>query len=320
MKAAFALANARFWVRPYEFEGDGSTGAAADVVTLEVAGKTRTFWLKALENRLFFREVGRDEDWNFGALEELDEAEKSDLPAALAKVLASENYGRVVLPVSVPRPCFLLVSPDGRIRCGVPQSSPHAIFERKAPHTMWTNRFLDWKPGAFHVIGTPHLLKAKVPDFMAELAKTECPLIDAHWAAGSQQEWENLIKAFFHEHWSQAEQNNKAPFCVLWELDSACSTREMDLDFYRAYLPLSARRGDIFVLHRDSRRLLRFIETQFRFVGQQANAWDYCAHLTLRGAVNSPTHHEILEAHLFLRGWIHQRLPPEQARQWLEFS
>ena len=63
------LPNARFWVRPYEFEGDGSTGAAQAMETVNVGGRERTFWLKELEDRLFFREVGRGEEWNFGSLE-----------------------------------------------------------------------------------------------------------------------------------------------------------------------------------------------------------------------------------------------------------
>ena len=313
-------AEARFWVRPYEFEGDGSHGAAADVASLEVGGKMRTFWLKTLENRLFFREVGRDENWNFGALDELSETEKLDLPAALARVVANENYGRVVLPMSVPRPCYLLVTPDGRIRCGVPQNSLHAFFERKPSHTMFDNHFLDWRPGAFHVISTHHALYAKVPDFWHELADIRAPLISARWATGSQQEWESAIQAFFFRCWSQLTYSNDASFCVLWEVQSAWSMGEPRCNFYCS-AALLMRAGEQISLNRYPKKRLRFIEKKMSFVGQQEGNWrSHIQPLNLSGIIHAPTNHEILEAHLYLRDWIHQRLPPERARQWLDFS
>lgn len=39
----------------------------------------------------------------------------------------------------------------------------------------------------------------------------------------------------------------------------------------------------------------------------------------LRGSVTAPTHHEILEAHVFLREWVNQKLPPAKAKKWLDF-
>lgn len=186
----------------------------------------RAFWIKTLENRLFFREIGRDEAWNFGAIEELDAAEQSDLPMALANVLANENYGRVLLPASLPRPCYLLAAPDGRIRCGVPQNTLHAFFERKPSHTMFNNHFLNWRPRAFHVVGRPHFIEAEAPRFWEELSKSSAPLVAAQWNRGSQPEWEKVLGAFFFRYWSQIEETSNAPFSIVWQLESSRSMRE----------------------------------------------------------------------------------------------
>ena len=185
--------NARFWVRPYEFEGDGSTGAAEDVVSLEIGGRLRTFWLKSLEGRLFFREVGRNEDWNFGAL---DVSDGGDLPRVLVSVLESERYGRVVLPLEAPRPCFLLAASRGQIQCRVPARQLSASTERTPPHTMFDSAFLDWAPKSFGVIASDHFLSAEVPNFWNELTQSAAPVIEPHWARGSLQEWKRTMRAF----------------------------------------------------------------------------------------------------------------------------
>lgn len=310
--------NARFWVRPYEFEGDSSHGAADDVASLEVGGKTRTFWLKTLENRLFFREIGRDENWNFGALEELSESEKSDLPMALANVLANENYGRVVLAVSTPRPCLLLAAPDGRVRCGVPQNSLHAFFERKRSHTMFNNHFLDWRPGAFYVISTYHALYEKVPEFWHELANIPVPLLSAHWATGSRNEWERTLQALFFCFWPEFTKTDEL-LMVKWNLQSACMISDMA---FRYEFEFANRPSQWWIRHPlpvTLQRRLRYVRKQNRFVGQEGGYYKITP-LEISGIIRAPTHHEILEAHFQLRDWVSGHLPPERVRQWLDFS
>ena len=314
------LAAARFWVRPFEFEGDGSTGAAADVASLEVGGKTRMFWLKTLHNRLFFREIGRDESWNFGALEALSEPEKSDLPLALAHVLASDNYGRVLLPDSPPMPCYLLNAPDGRVRCGVPRSALHAFFERKHPHTMWNNHFLDWRPGAFKVIGTSHSLHCNAPEFVEKLDDIPVPSIGARWERGSQQEWRDVLQAFFFRQWPYLRRFGDANFAVQWRYQGEWAMGNSFFRYHRVDLSSAIAWMNDCELEKPEARRLRFIQNQFCFGGQEENGYGGCKPLWLNGTIHAPTHHEILEAHLYLRDWIGQRLPLERARQWLDFS
>ncbi len=323
MDNAISLADARFWVRPYEFEGDGSTGAALDVATVEVGGKTRTFWLKTLENRLFFREIGRDENWNFGALDELDDAEHSDLPSALANVLARENYGRVVLPDSPLCPSYLLAAPAGRIRCAVPQNSLHAFFERKYPHTMFNNHFLDWRPGAFQVISTYHSLQNNVPEFLEKTDNIPTPKISAHWSVGSQAEWERTLQAVCLCHWPNLNHNGNL-VAIEWNLQSACAIKEMAFQYEFEFTTRPSQWWIQTPLPRALQGRLRYVRKQNLFVGQTENIHRHILPrilpIEISGTIHAPTHHEILEAHFYLRDWINQRLPPESARQWLDFS
>ncbi len=314
--------NARFWVRPYEFEGDGSHGAAENVASLEVGGKTRTFWLKTLENRLFFREVGRDENWNFGAIDELSDAEKSALPSALARVLASENYGRVVLPDSPSSPFYLLAALDGRIRCDVPKHSLHAFFDHKYPHTMWNNSFLDWRPGAFQKIGTFHSIRYNAPEFSEKLGDIPVPVIAAHWSVGSQKEWEHMLQTLCFCFWPEFN-NIEDLVAIEWYLQSDFSMKDglflCGLEF-ATDIPSETQRP---LLHALQRRL-RYVRKQNLFAGQKRNPrpnmLPFIVPEEISGTIHAPTHHEILEAHLYLRDWINQRLPPERAREWLDFS
>jgi hypothetical protein len=62
------LEHANFWVRPFQFRGDGSSGAAHAFARIEIGGKEREFWLKVVENRLFFAKriavrIGRSGVW-----------------------------------------------------------------------------------------------------------------------------------------------------------------------------------------------------------------------------------------------------------------
>ena len=318
-KDATSLASARFWVRPHEFEGDGSTGAALDVAAVEVGGKTRTFWLKTLENRLFFREIGRDENWNFGALEPLT---NDDLPLELERVLASENYGRVVLPDSPLSPLYLLAVLDGRVRCGVPKHSLHAFFDHKYPHTMLNNHFLDWRPGAFQKISTSHSIHENAPEFSEEIRDIPVPVIPAHWAMGSQAEWEHTLESLFFCFWSDFN-NIEDLVAVEWNLQSTFSMEDglfrCELEFAK-YISAETQRPLLYALH--SR--LRYVRKQNLFVGQTENIHRHILPrilpIEISGTIHAPTNHEILEAHLFLRDWINERLPPDKARQWLEFS
>lgn len=309
--------NARFWVRPYEFEGDGSTGAALDVATVEVAGKTRTFWLKTLENRLFFRETGRDENWNFGAIEELSESEKSDLPMALANVLTSENYGRVVLPSFASRPKYLLVSPDDKFSTRVPNVSATWQSDWKPQSSARVRPFLDWSPGVFGSIAN-YQRQQIPPDYFAMLQQTPVPVMNAYWARGSQPEWERVVKSFFVYYLSRSAEPSE-PSSLTWRLHSAWSLGEMSFWHYQGF-PKPIWMFPNFGISRSMQKRLRFIKGEFRFAGQKEGVNGSCRPLTLQGIVTQPTHHEILEAHLYLRDWIHQRLPPERARQWLDFS
>ena len=318
-KDATSLASARFWVRPYEFEGDGSTGAALDVAAVEVGGKTRTFWLKALENRLFFREIERDENWNFGALELLT---NDDLPLELERVLASENYGRVVLPDSPLCPCYLLVAPAGRIRCAVPRNSLHAFFERKPPHTMFNNHFLDWRPGAFQVISTYHSLRDNVPEFLEKTDDIPTPKIPAHWFVGSQAEWKRALQSLFFCYWPNLNHSGDL-VAIEWNLQSACAIKEMAFRYEFEFTTRPSQWRTQPPLSRAFQRQIRYVRKQNLFVGQTENIHRHILPrilpIEISGTIHAPTNHEILEAHLFLRDWINQKLPPEKAKKWLDF-
>lgn len=316
--------NARFWVRPYEFEGDGSLGVATDVASLEVAGKTRTFWLKMLENRLFFREVGRDESWNFGAIEELNDSEKSDLPMALANVLANENYGRVVLPGEAPRPCLYLVGPDSRFWFGSPQNQ---LQERGvwSPHKATRFQIFLERPARYFKTlvecNSEHGFD-KEQELFAQLYKLPRPILRPKWIVGSEQEWRRVVTAFFHFWWPQFREEFESEDLIEWQLWSAWAMEPMELNRFSSWgywIPVSYSAPPL-------RRRAQYLIDQFCWIGagktKATGCWgqkiDFGPH-ALRGTVSSPTHHEILEAHVFLRDWINQRLPAKQARRWLEF-
>ena len=326
---ATSPAKARFWVRPYEFEGDGSHGAAEDVASLEVGGKTRTFWLKTLENRLFFREVGRDENWNFGAREELSDAEKSDLPLALARVLASENYGRVVLLKEELCPCFGLAHPDGQVRCHVPNHSLNVIRRWKPtvfagpepkPESQQQN-FLDWNLNDIGLDSPSQLFH----EFRHFLKNIPTPIIEFQWIRGSHQEMNDILKSFIVHYWSELVAN--CPFtetvrCIGWNYTTAWQMREPQF-YLTCYFDIQLHRGQYLWLGKtpEIQKFLDAIVEQFHLIGQGENPTDKkCCPYTAKEKISAPTHHEILEAHLFLRDWINQRLPPERARQWLDFS
>lgn len=202
--------NARFWVRPYEFEGDGSTGAADAVATLEFDGKLRTFWLKKLEGRLFFREVGRGEEWTFGALK-LGEA---DLP----KILESDSYGRVVLPNDAPRPCLYLVGPDNRFWFGSPQTH---LRERGvwSPHkAARVQLFLERPIRYFKTLAdcnSEHAFDQEQETF-AQLYEMPLPTLRQKWVVGSEQEWRRVVTAFFYHWWPQFREMCESEDLIEW--------------------------------------------------------------------------------------------------------
>ncbi len=313
------LDQARFWVRPYEFEGDGSHGAANSIASLEVTGKTRTFWLKTLENRLFFREVGRDESWNFSAIEELRESEKSDLPTALANVLASENYGRVVLPDGLWRAHHLLVAPDDRLwtLVGGVEVSPESRW--KSQKSARARHFLDWPPGVFSSITRYRFHPAGLPDFLAELNRSPVPSIAPCWLLGSQQEWERVIKSLFICCGLGASEPVEKS-SIVWDLSSAYSQHGMIFGFLWQMSDMLEISPSFNLYSRPIEQRARFIINQFSFIGQTHYNGENCRAFKIEGVINAPTNHEILEAQLYLRDWINQRLPPEQARRWLDFS
>ena len=312
--------NARFWVRPYEFEGDGSHGAAEDVASLEVGGKTRTFWLKTLENRLFFREIGRDENWNFGALDELSETEKLDLPSALARVLANESYGRVVLPRDVQRPCLFLATRDERALLLAPGCSLRAQGAWMPQNSARARPFLDRSPGVFESL---NLKKCRgqltIDQAFAEIYQLPIRVIRCRWLRGTQPEWERVVKAFFHLWWTHFHAALEADEPIQWELQSAWAMQAPQF-YLKKPLYHGFYRSD-FQWSLESRA--DFLRTQFLFVGQGKEikylGMDITGACALHGIVSQPTHHEILEAHLFLRDWINQKLPSAKAKKWLDF-
>ena len=318
-KDATSLAGARFWVRPYEFEGDGSTGAADDVASLEVGGKTRTFWLKTLENRLFFREIGRDENWNFGALELLT---NDDLPLELERVLASENYGRVVLPNDARRPCLFLATPDERVLLLAPRSFICAQGVWMPQNSARARLFLDRSPAIFGSLSFDKCRGQKtIKQAFAEIYQSPIRVIRRRWLRGTQSEWECVVKAFFLLWWTHLHTASDADEPIRWELQSAWAMQAPQF-YLKEPLYHGFHRSD-FQWPLESRA--DFLRTQFLFVGQgKYKHTDYLERdsveaRTISGIVSQPTHHEILESHLFLRDWINQKLPPAKAKRWLDF-
>ena len=321
MNNSASLANARFWVRPYEFEGDGSHGVAAAVASIEIGGKMRTFWLKTLENRLFFREIERDGSWNFGALDELGEAEQSDLPRALARVLASENYGRVVLPRDVQRPCLFLATPDERVWLLAPRSSIRVQGVWTPQKSALVRPFIERSVGVFESLSSKKCRGQKtIVQALAEISQLPIPTIRRRWARGTPQEWERVVKAFFHLWWSHFHRASEVTEQSQWELRSAWALQNSC--FHRGELYYG--RFHWFAFAAPLQRRADFICKEFLFVGQgKCKQTDYLGRdsvepRSLYGTVSQPTHHEILEAHLFLRDWINERLPPEKAHRWLK--
>ena len=315
-----SLLDARFWVRPFEFEGDGSLGAADDVASLEVGGKMRTFWLKRLDGRLFFREIGRDENWNFGTLDPLAE---SDLPAVLARALKSESYGRVVLPKDMSRPCCFVATPDSKFQLVVPNSHITARGAWSPQRSSLSRPFIERAPGVYGMLASRPLYRQSkdVHNAFGELSQISIPVIRRRWSRGSEQEWEQVSRAFFHRWWPHFSLSPDSPV-LHWELKSAWSMegsdfRQIELWGHWAYFvqwpPNLKRRANV-------------MSKQFSFVGQgkteQLDKWgrNITGPRLLRGRVSPPTHHETLEAHLLLRDWINERLPLAKAKEWLDFS
>lgn len=322
---AVSPANARFWVRPYEFEGDGSNGVAADVASLEVAGKTRNFWLKALDNRLFFREVGRDENWNFGAIEELRKSEKSDLPLALANVLANENYGRVVLPGEAPRPCLYLVKPDNKFWFGSPQTQLHERGVWSPHKATRPQAFIERPTGYFKTLADCNSEHAfdREQELFAPLYKMPLPTLRQNWVVGSEQEWRRVVTAFFHFWWPKFREQGEFKELIAWQLRSAWPMEPMELKRLTRW----GYWATVSYASPPLRRRAQWLTEQFCWIGagktKASSSWGHkldFGSCVLQGAVSAPTQHEIVEAHLLLRDWINPRLPPEQARKWLEFS
>ena len=323
-KDATSLDKARFWVRPYEFEGDGTTGAAlAAAACIEVGGKTRTFWIKTLENRLFFREIGRDDGWNFGALEKLSEAEQSDLPTALARVLARESYGRVVLLEGENRPCFGLASPNGQVQCLVPDHQLSTVSRWKMSTTgkelgyeSQETPLIDWQPGSLYINKTSQLFH----EFRRDLKSLPAPLIEVKWVRGSHQEVENILKSFLVYHWRVLTDfpdnviHMEWRHSTAWQMQNSAVFLSVHFDF-RPHFPYGISQ----LYTPRMQQLLEAINRRFLVVGQGEHQGK-CYRYTAKGRVSEPTHHEILEAHLYLRDWINERLPPKQARKWLDFS
>ena len=308
------LQRARFWVRPYEFEGDGSTGAADDVAALEVGGQTRTFWLKTLEGRLFFREVGRDEAWNFGALEI---ARSDDLAAELARVLASENYGRVVLLQNIRRPEYLLAAPNERFQTCITHAQVTLTGRWKPQKSARIRHFLDWPLGVFGSINYNNVQPVSL-EFVEALLQAPIAVVAARWTRGSQQEWERVINAVLVcglAHFCEESDQ----WSAIWDLQSAWAHGEMYFSCRYEIHSLLQVMPDFSPFSRFVQQRARFLKNDFCFVGQDKDSGGNCRPLTLQGTVTAPTHHEILEAHVFLRDWINQRLPPTKARRWLDF-
>ena len=324
--SARSPSGARFWVRPYEFEGDGSPGAAADVASLQVGGKTRMFWLKTLENRLFFREVERDEQWNFGALEELSDAEKLDLPLALANVLASENYGRVVLPFDAPRPCLFLAGMNNQFWFSATRSQARKHGDWKPHKSNKKAEFLDRPAKYFQQLREPSSEHAheRQSELFADLHALPKPSVRRQWLLGSEQECRLTMTAFFHLWWAHFRETNELEAPILWRLYSAWAMNSMDL---RRLHPNWNYWTRVALESPPLQRRADWLVTQFYFSGQDKSRekgssgqkLGFGPHV-ISGVVSEPTHHEILEAHLFLRDWINQRLPPAKARRWLDFS
>ena len=321
---AHAPGKVRFWVRPYEFEGDGSNGAAVAAASIEVGGKARAFWIKTLENRLFFREIGRDENWSFGAVDELSDAEKSDLPGTLARVLASENYGRVLLPYDARRPCLFLATPDERVLLLAPRASIRAQGAWMPQNAARARPFIERPPSIFNSLSSKNCRGQNTIDqAFTEISQLPIRVIRRRWARGTQSEWERVFKAFSQYWWRHLHRASELEEQVRWELQSAWAMQSPTIhlrEFYRSY-----GRFHWLICEKPLRSRAEFICRQFLFVGQgKCEQTDYSGldrvePRSLHCTVSQPTHHETLEANLYLRDWIYQKLPPAKAKKWLDF-
>lgn len=309
-----SLPNARFWVRPYEFEGDGSNGEAQAMETLQVGGRERTFWLKELEGRLFFREVGRGEEWNFGSLEA---AELRDFE----RILEEERFGRVILPFGASRPCLLLVAANRRIVCLVLHSDIVVSDGWKKGDLPRNLAFLDWGIGHFEELllsGVANIGSFGPPINHLHRKMDRMPVVThpEAWLRGSLDELENLFNALFFNCWEDLAYQECDEMKFSWELKSAWAMRPMEIygsDLLSEVCNCESRIPPYL------KPKVRFLLSHFLWVGQVESRYGRCEPRRILRTLQAPTFHERIEAHRILKEWVSQKMAPEEARDWLNF-
>ena len=309
-----SLQNARFWVRPYEFEGDGSNGAAQAMETWPVGGRERTFWLKELEGRLFFREVGRGEEWNFGSLEA---AKLSDW----VRILEDENFGRVILPLEANRPCLLFVAANRKMVFLVPNSDVVAFNFWRMKDLPQDLAFYDWEMDVFkelwtdgiRIAGSSGTPKGHIRWRMNQLP---IPTVPEMWIRGSQNEFIKLINSFCHLFWDELKSDSRQHDLFTWQLDSAWAMAEMKFATGDNFL-LTLRRG--IQMPEQLKPKMKVLLEHFLWVGQE-NINNYATRPAGLGeSLQAPTFHEKIEAHRILKEWVSDKMAPDEARDWLNF-
>ena len=340
------LEHANFWVRPFQFRGDGSSGAAHAFARIETGGEMREFWLKVVENRLFFRETHRGQNWTFGCLERVGFVDESELVRALQLALEGGRFGRLIWP-GINASLFDAGSGsynEGLFVCLATEAAQLHILapgvgELAVGSTQWEgsrrNHFLDWRPEGVATLCKSYRYSRLLSNAGAELWKRYDPLlahiprepllgpVPSRWIRGENPQLQMLIRALCVSMWHRIALTDLRALRI--SLSSSYALRPMQLTIgcwnghWNVLSSAPHDNGFPAILRQRS----RFVAQKFEFIGQQTNRHNelYVSPYKSQWQIDEPpTAHEQIEAQLLLREWISQKLPPEHVEGWLNFT